>query len=664
MRVNGARDLPFNLRVAAVLAAVALAASLTALGGWLLDLPGLRGFGFARFPVWPWTSIGFAALAAGLLASLAGRARLAIGFWCVPLLLAVSSFVQSWTGTDIGFDGLLFPQLIAQYPFPDPGRPGVNPSTVFFLLAAAGIGSTTRDWVSKETGSLVATVALGLAASAAILVLFSHPGNAQAPILSISLPGASMTIALALAFIAQNSGFGWIRPLVRDRANRHVLRTLLPAALLLPVLPSLLELTVAQQDMLSPFASELLIVVSNFLIVATLAYWAVTRVAREQAAQLETLDQLRASEERLAVATAAHRVGVFEWNVATGKLSWSPGTEQRLGISSGTMDHIDSWRAQVEPEDVENIIATIRQTIRNKAETYSFRYRFRQANGTIRALESSARAFYDGAGRLARTVGGIIDVSDRMAADERLSELNAELAHVARQIAMSGLAADLAHELNQPLSAGANFLAAARMLLEKGEDRAQVTELLQLASAQMLRAGEIMRRLRAFTARGDMEMRVEPVEQLVREAAELVLVGTSQLHLRVRYSFDPAARAVFADRVQVQQVIVNLLRNAVDALREVAPAQREILIASRRAPGNMVEIAVADTGPGIAEAALEQLFSRFTTNKNDGGGMGIGLSISKRIVEAHGGEIGVENRPEGGASFRFTLPASEGDEPQ
>jgi two-component system sensor kinase FixL len=223
---------------------------------------------------------------------------------------------------------------------------------------------------------------------------------------------------------------------------------------------------------------------------------------------------------------------------------------------------------------------------------------------------------------------------------------------------MSELAADLAHELNQPLSATANFLAAARMLIERGEEVERVSDMLRMGSEQTLRAGKIIRRLRDFVTRGEVEMHAESVEHTVRDAVELVLMGTGQFDTRVTYVLDSAAPQMYADRIQVQQVMVNLLRNAVEAMRSLPRNQRQITIASRKIDDHMIQIEVGDSGPGIPDNVLQQLFTRFSSTKVDGGGMGIGLSISKRIIEAHGGTMSAENRPEGGAVFRFTLPAA------
>ena len=250
------------------------------------------------------------------------------------------------------------------------------------------------------------------------------------------------------------------------------------------------------------------------------------------------------------------------------------------------------------------------------------------------------------------------DVSERLATEQRFAELNAELNHVARQSAMSELAADLAHVLNQPLSATANFLAAARMLIDQGSDGPRVAELLRMGEEQTLRSGEIIRRLRDFLSKRDVEKGFQSIENMVREAVDLILFGTAQYDIRLTYDLDPEVDRVFADRIQLQQVLVNLLRNAVDVLRHQPRDAREIIIASRALPDGMVEIAVSDSGPGLPPALVEQLYSRFATTKT-GSAMGIGLSISRRIIEAHGGTLTAESRPGGGATFRLSLPIME-----
>jgi two-component system sensor kinase FixL len=250
--------------------------------------------------------------------------------------------------------------------------------------------------------------------------------------------------------------------------------------------------------------------------------------------------------------------------------------------------------------------------------------------------------------------GFIRDLTERQQTEARLQELQSELVHISRLTAMGEMASALAHELNQPLSAIANYMKGSRRLLENSTDdrSALLRDALDKAGDQALRAGQIIRRLRDFVARGESERRVENVKKLIEEASALALVGAKDQGVRVRFQFDPAVDLVLADKVQIQQVLLNLLRNAVEAME--GSEKRELII-STAADDDMVTISVADTGSGIAPEMASQLFQPFITNKRQG--MGVGLSISRTIVEAHGGQIDVEPNPAGGTIFRFTLRA-------
>jgi len=874
--------------------ALACACGLAGLCGWLLDIPVLRHFGLAGVPIWPLSAIGYLALSLGFLLHIGERSRPAQALWVVPSAIALVALVQSAAGLDLGIDRLLFGEAVARYAAPHPGRPGVATSMIFLLLAAAGYATRRRRSFHDDSGSLLASTVLALGAASIVLVLLS--GSPVVPTRHFSsLPGTIAAVALALGFMLWNADFSWARLLAAHPSDRRTLRLLIPLVLLLPLAPSLLVMLFLPAGARFPIESEIAIAVGNIAIVALVAYAAVVRIARGQAALLEfagaldsatvalatadgrithwshgceqlygwsaaeavgqnkyaltrarcqqgwaagmpspagdgaqelievhrdgrelvvlershrvesrgrepvvvlsmtdisqaaaAMSALQASEELLAVATATHQIGVFEWDIASGRFDWSPGTEQRLGITPGTITDFESWRAQIEPADVEGILDTIAQAVAERAERFSFRFRFLHPNGNVLAVEGSSRTYYDDDGNLLRAVGVMLDVTEReereaalrgreaqlrsvletvpdaivvtdergtirefsaaaealwgyraaavvghnmamlapeserpryaealrrflesddtgfvgrvglttgeaadgrrfpvevrtglaysedqilftiffrdisgrLAAEERLSELNNELAHVSRQSAMSELAADLAHELNQPLSATSNFLAAARMLIQNGEDIERVTELLRMGAEQTLRAGQIIRRLRDFTSRGEVGMHVESLERIVREAVELVMVGTGQFNIGVSLALDPEADQVYADRIQVQQVIVNLLRNAMEALRASPQADRQITIKSSKMDDNMVQIQIRDNGPGIPEHILNNLFTRFTSSKRKESGMGIGLSISRRIIEAHGGTLSAENRAEGGAVFSFSLPAA------
>lgn len=250
------------------------------------------------------------------------------------------------------------------------------------------------------------------------------------------------------------------------------------------------------------------------------------------------------------------------------------------------------------------------------------------------------------------------DMRPAIANEERFHRLNNDLAQVSRLGMMGEMAAALAHELSQPLSAIVNFLGAVDLMLEEQQaDRQRLRHAVSRASEQASRAGEIIRRLRAFILRGEADMRAEPLTSLVREAAALALFNTSTFGVRLSYDFEDEDRLVLGDRIQIQQVLVNLIRNAADAMAAHAGDRRELVISTRMARDNLIEISVRDSGPGIAPEMLERLFSPFATSKREG--LGFGLAISRRIIEAHGGQLSAESAAEGGAIFRFTLPVME-----
>jgi two-component system sensor kinase FixL len=252
--------------------------------------------------------------------------------------------------------------------------------------------------------------------------------------------------------------------------------------------------------------------------------------------------------------------------------------------------------------------------------------------------------------------GFVSDLTEQQETQARLQELQSELVHVSRLTAMGEMASTLAHELNQPLSAVSNYVKGCRRLLELGDPASlpKVNEALEKASEQAIRAGQIIRRLRDFVSRGETERRVESVSRLIDEASALALLGAREWGILIRYQLGSEVPPILADRVQIQQVLVNLLRNAVDAMGAVD--RRELTVSASVTNDSMVEIAIQDTGPGIASEIADRLFQPFVTTKSHG--MGVGLSISRTIVEAHGGRLWAEPGPVGGTVFRFTLPAA------
>jgi two-component system sensor kinase FixL len=275
----------------------------------------------------------------------------------------------------------------------------------------------------------------------------------------------------------------------------------------------------------------------------------------------------------------------------------------------------------------------------------------RRKDGSTFPMELSVGEMRSGDRRF--FTGFVRDLTERQETEQRLQELQEELIHMSRFTALGEMASTLAHELNQPLTAVANYLKGGRRLLEDGQSNniPMAREAMERAAEQALRAGQIIRRLREFVARGESERQVENLAKLIEEASALALVGAKETGVRVSFAFDSRAEFVLADRIQIQQVLLNLMRNAVEAMQEMP--KRELNVSTHQLDSETVRVDVADTGPGIASDIADQLFQPFVTTKRHG--MGVGLSISRTIVEAHGGRLWAEPNAGGGTVFRLTL---------
>jgi len=282
----------------------------------------------------------------------------------------------------------------------------------------------------------------------------------------------------------------------------------------------------------------------------------------------------------------------------------------------------------------------------------------RRNDGTTFPMELSVGEANTGDRRF--YIGFIRDLSERQEAQQRLQELQAELIHMSRFTALGEMASTLAHELNQPLTAVASYLKGAGRLLDAGESSgvALARDAIERAAQQALRAGQIIRRLREFVARGEGDRQAENLAKLIEEACALALVGARQTGVQVKVEFDNTSTHVLADKIQIQQVLLNLVRNAIEAMQEVD--RRELTLSTHVLEDDTVRIDVADSGPGIAPEIAEQLFQPFITTKQSG--MGVGLSISRTIVESHGGRIWVDHNPGGGVVFHVTLKTIDVEE--
>jgi two-component system sensor kinase FixL len=282
---------------------------------------------------------------------------------------------------------------------------------------------------------------------------------------------------------------------------------------------------------------------------------------------------------------------------------------------------------------------------------------FRSPGGVTTASAINYTIF----GLVFAAAGGIWSrrVRHERAAAAGLSNMQAQMLHVARLNAMGEMAGTLAHELNQPLTAVTNYVSAARRLLAREASAdPRLDEILAKASDQAVRAGQIISRVRDFLKRGEIQQTVESLSNLIEEAVDLTVSARGARPASLHYDFDREADRVLADRIQVQQVVMNLIRNALEAMAASEP--RRLSIATRASEEGMVEVCVSDTGPGLSREVQERLFQPFVTSKADG--MGVGLAISRNIIESHGGKLWAGSDAGRGARFYFTLKRADRDQ--
>ncbi len=252
-------------------------------------------------------------------------------------------------------------------------------------------------------------------------------------------------------------------------------------------------------------------------------------------------------------------------------------------------------------------------------------------------------------------VGIIHDLTEEQGAKRQLQELQSELLHVSRLSAMGQMASTLAHELNQPLSAIANYVKASHRMLEAIDDpqKERIQDTMTKVSEQTIRAGEIIRHLRQFMEKRQTPRTWESLNKVVEEALALGLIGAAETGVKVRVMLEPALPPVAIDKVQIQQVLINLIRNAVEAM-QTSPT-RILSITTGPGEDEFLQVSIADTGPGLSDEVAAKLFQPFVTTKKSG--MGVGLTICQSIIEGHGGRIWASANESGGVTFRFRLSA-------
>jgi PAS domain S-box-containing protein len=392
----------------------------------------------------------------------------------------------------------------------------------------------------------------------------------------------------------------------------------------------------------------------------------------------EMADRLRLAnevlEKRVAERTAAHRqaeerldraqqvagIGSWELDLETGLQMWSKQMYRICGLPDrSSVPSVFGIGAFIDDDDRERHETWFGELAAGR-DPGPIEYRIRRPDGERRIVSADGEAVAAADGTVIRVSCTLQDITERKAAETQFHELQAELAHISRVSTIGHMASALAHEINQPLSAIANYLKGAHRLLNGRSDELSLMlrPALDQAGEQATRAGQIVRRLRDFMSRRETEFRIESVRKLIEETSALALVGTKDEGVSVTIGFHTNVDLVLIDKIQVQQVLLNLLRNAAEAMQ--ATDQRRLSVSTAIAEDDMVLISVIDSGPGIAEEVAARLFQPFVTSKQHG--MGVGLSISRTIIESHGGQIWFEPNPDGGTIFRFTLRAVTAEE--
>jgi two-component system sensor kinase FixL len=369
---------------------------------------------------------------------------------------------------------------------------------------------------------------------------------------------------------------------------------------------------------------------------------------------LRTRAAAQASEARFRTAARASRDVVWELNIAAGTIDFSDCIDHVLGYADPHPSRASWWRDQVHPDDLAALASSFRSC--PDGERWEAAYRIRRADGVYIHVQSRAFINRDRRGRATGATGTLSDLTEERATQARIEQLQREMLDTTRSGTAAALAAMLSHELNQPLTALTNYVRGARRLLQRDDpaSRDRILTAIDAAATNALQAGAIVQRMRDLVSRGEGRLSAHNLWDAADDARTLTGLNTAMGGVRIMIAPDLRAFDIIADRVQTRQVLLNLLRNAVDALQETpGPA----IAISAEARGDFVQVAISDNGSGFGADSAEALFAPFVTSKMHG--VGLGLAISQMIVESTGGRIWAERNVAGGATFCFTLPLAE-----
>jgi len=376
---------------------------------------------------------------------------------------------------------------------------------------------------------------------------------------------------------------------------------------------------------------------------------------RDSSERQRAEEALRGSQERFELASRATNDILWDWDVPANRIGWNAVATAFVPERDGALaTTFEEYAELIHPDDRARVSGSLCGAVTGDAAYWSENYRFRKRDGDYAIIYDRGFISRDADGQAVRAVGAMVDLSEIRRTEQKVQQLQAELIHVSRLSAMGTMASTLAHELNQPLTAVSNYVTGCLRLIETdAADPVRMKSGLEGAREGAMRAGAVIRRLRAMTEKGEVRKVSANLRETIDEALALALVGASDPALTIDIDVPPDL-VIQADPVQFQQVVLNLVRNAVEAMGGL---HRKSLSIRAEARASEIVIAVSDTGPGVADSVRASLFEPFISGREDG--MGIGLSISRTIIEAHRGRIWAEPREAGGTTFCIALPVVE-----
>jgi len=371
-------------------------------------------------------------------------------------------------------------------------------------------------------------------------------------------------------------------------------------------------------------------------------------------------DALRRSEAHLAEAQRLSQIGSFAWDVCSGKILWSDETFRIYRYDKAAFATLDMVLQRIHPDDVA-LVQRIIERASSGEKDYDYEHRLLMPDGSVKHVHVVGHAARDESGST-KLVGAVMDVTAAKRAEQELHKAQTELAHAARVSALGELAASIAHEVNQPLAAVVvNAAACLRWLDRRTPDLDEARRAIEWIIKDGNRAAEVIRRVRALATKADTQKAALDINGAINDVIVLVQRELVSHGVSLRTELAPALPLVLADRVELQQVIINLMMNGIEAMQPVTDRPRELVIRSQQDAARQVLVTVADRGVGIPSENADRLFDTFYTSKSNG--MGIGLSICRSIIEAHGGRISAANNAGPGATFQFTLPGQQENTP-